>query len=56
VIASQKRRRLVDRAMRQGSWTSWDHQPRIDASVSYVRSHLVLDDLDAARRWPRARP
>jgi choline-sulfatase len=53
VLASQRRRRLVDAAMRRGSWTAWDHQPRTDASVSYVRSQLVLDDLDAARRWPR---
>ncbi|HEX2526815.1 MAG TPA: choline-sulfatase [Geminicoccus sp.] len=54
VIASQKRRRLVDAAMRQGAWTSWDHQPVVDATTSYVRSHLVLDDLDAKKRWPPA--
>ena len=53
VVASQKRRRLVDAAMRQGAWTSWDHQPVTDASRSYVRSQLVLDDIDASRRWPR---
>jgi choline-sulfatase len=53
VIASQKRRRLVDRAMRQGAWAAWDHQPFVDASTAYVRSQLVLDDIDASRRWPR---
>ena len=53
VIASQRRRRLVDRAMRQGAWTAWDFQPQVDASSAYVRSHLVLDDFDASRRWPR---
>lgn len=53
VIASQKRRRLVDAAMRRGSWTAWDHQPTVDASSAYVRSHLVLDDIDANKRWPR---
>jgi len=53
VIASQRRRRLVDAAMRHGAWTSWDFQPYHDAATSYVRSQLVLDDLDAARRWPR---
>ena len=53
VLASQKRRRLVDAAMRQGKWTSWDHQPSTDASTAYVRSQLVLDDIDTKKRWPR---
>ena len=54
VIDSQRRRRLIDAAMRRGAWTSWDHQPSVDASRAYVRSQLVLDDIDAARRWPPA--
>ena len=53
VLASQRRRNLVQRALSKGRHTSWDHQPMRDASTSYMRNHLVLDDLESRTRWPR---
>ncbi len=53
VLASQRRRRLVSQALRQGAPTSWDHQPVRDASRLYMRSHMRLDDLEAMARFPR---
>jgi len=52
VLASQHRRRLVYQALSQGKHTSWDHQPLRDASTSYMRNHLVLDDLEYRSRLP----
>ncbi len=53
VLASQRRRHLVADAMAKGKHTSWDHQPLRDASTSYMRNNLVLDDLESRTRWPR---
>jgi choline-sulfatase len=53
VLASQKRRTLVDAAMRLGRRTSWDYQPRFDASQQYVRNTKTLDELEDAARFPR---
>ena len=53
VLASQRRRRLVSQALQQGAQTPWDHQPVRDASRSYVRNHMRLDDLEAMARFPR---
>jgi choline-sulfatase len=53
VRASQRRRRLVDAALRKGASHAWDFQPFRDASRQYVRSGLALDDLEAAARFPR---
>jgi len=52
VLASQGRRHLVYQALSQGKHTSWDHQPLRDASTSYMRNHLVLDDLEYRSRLP----
>jgi choline-sulfatase len=52
VLASQKRRHLVYDALSKGKHTSWDHQPLRDASTSYMRNHLVLDDLEYRSRLP----
>jgi choline-sulfatase len=52
VIASQRRRHLVAAALTKGRHSSWDHQPRIDASRSYMRNHLELDDLEYRSRLP----
>jgi choline-sulfatase len=54
VIASQRRRRLVAAAMRQGNRTTWDHQPFRDASLQYMRNHMDLDDLERRARYPQA--
>ena len=53
VLASQKRRALVDAAMRLGRQTSWDYQPVFDASQQYVRNSKTLDELEDAARFPR---
>ena len=53
VRASQRRRRLVDAALIQGEPKSWDFQPFADASKSYVRNTIPLDDLEARARFPR---
>jgi choline-sulfatase len=52
VLASQRRRRLIASAMTKGRHTSWDFQPRTDASLTYVRNHLDLDDIEYRSRLP----
>jgi choline-sulfatase len=52
VVASQRRRRLVDQALDQGQRRSWDYQPMRDASQLYVRNTMKLDDLEARARFP----
>ena len=52
VLASQRRRRLVAGANAIGILSSWDYQPRRDASSEYVRSHLDLEAIEAAARFP----
>jgi choline-sulfatase len=53
VIASQRRRRLVYDSLSQGKHQVWDFQPIRDAGTSYMRNHLVLDDLEERARLPR---
>jgi len=38
VRESQRERRLVGAALRQGRPTPWDHQPPVDAGVQYIRN------------------
>jgi choline-sulfatase len=52
VLASQRRRRLVDQALGQGQRRSWDYQPWRDASQQYMRNTMKLDDLEARARFP----
>ena len=49
-FASQKRRRLVYDAQSKGKHQVWDFQPIRDAGTSYMRNHLVLDDLEERSR------
>jgi choline-sulfatase len=56
VIASQRRRRFVNEALRCGRHTSWDFQPLRDASQLYVRNDQDLGDLEAMARFPPYRP
>lgn len=53
VIISQKRRRFVAQAHKQGKETSWDHQPIFDASQMYMRNNIDLDDLEKRSRYPQ---
>lgn len=52
VIASQRRRQFLDRALRKGRFTPWDFQPSQDASQQYMRNHLDLNDLEKTSRFP----
>jgi len=52
VLASQRRRRLVDQALGQGRYQAWDYQPLRDASQLYMRNTMKLDDLEARARFP----
>jgi choline-sulfatase len=52
VLASQRRRHLVDAALQQGRRTAWDWQPPMDASREYVRNTKTLEELEAAARFP----
>ena len=52
VIASQRRRHVVNEALRVGRYTSWDFQPIRDASRLYVRNDQDLGDLEAMARFP----
>lgn len=55
VVTSQRRRRFVAAATSQGKQAGWDYQPFVDASQSYVRGHMDLEELEAAARFPRPR-
>ena len=52
VIASQRRRHLVNDALRAGRYTPWDFQPLRDASRLYVRNDQELGDFEAMARFP----
>ena len=56
ILASQRRRRLVAGALRQGALSPWDYQPVRDARQQYVRPHMKLDDIEAMSRFPRVTP
>jgi choline-sulfatase len=56
VRASQRRRRVVADALAKGEATAWDFQPFRDASKSYVRNTIALDELEASARFPRVSP
>jgi choline-sulfatase len=56
VRESQRRRRIVDSALNTGQSHSWDFQPFRDASRSYVRNTIPLDDLEAMARFPPVAP
>ncbi len=50
VLATQRERRLVARALAKGEVTAWDYQPRVDASMQYVRSKADLYELQRRAR------
>lgn len=56
VLRSQRQRRFLFRAEARGRLASWDFQPHEDASRQYVRSHLELDAIEAAARFPAVPP
>jgi choline-sulfatase len=50
VRVSQRERRLVSSALRQGRYTSWDYQPQVDATTQYVRNREDLYELQRRAR------
>ncbi len=52
VIASQRNRRFIDRALRKGLHTPWDFQLFEDSSLKYMRNHLNLNTLEKNARYP----
>jgi choline-sulfatase len=53
VRESQTRRRLVNEALRSGTYHPWDHQPLRPASDRYMRNHMDLNLLEDQKRFPR---
>jgi choline-sulfatase len=53
VRESQARRLVVYEALRNGAYFPWDFQPLRKASERYMRNHMDLNVLEAARRFPR---
>jgi choline-sulfatase len=54
VRASQARRLVVYRALRNGAYYPWDYQPLQKASERYMRNHMDLNDLEERQRVPGA--
>jgi choline-sulfatase len=52
VIATQRQRRAVHRAMETGRLTSWDYNPPRDASREYVRNHMDWTVAAEKLRYP----
>ncbi len=56
VLDSQRRRRILSGALREGSYRNWEWQPMRDATNQYTRSHLDVAAVDIESRWPRPKP
>jgi len=52
VIRTQRQRRAVHSAMQQGALTSWDYQPKRDASQEFVRNHIEWTVASKKLRYP----
>lgn len=52
VLATQRRRRFVAAALKQGRIESWDYQVPDNSRDKYIRSHMDLDDLERRARFP----
>ena len=52
VLATQKQRRAVHAAMEAGLLTSWDYQPKRDASQEFVRNHMDWTVAAEKTRFP----
>jgi choline-sulfatase len=50
VLANQRARAEVDRALRRGRFEAWDFQPTTDARSQYMRNHLDLNEVESSRR------
>lgn len=55
VRRSQRRRRVVNEAQREGSPPAWDHTPAVDGARQYIRNHADLGELEGRARFPSVR-
>jgi choline-sulfatase len=56
VRASQRDRRLVSRGLARGVPAPWDHEPRVDPSMQYVRTRADLYELQRRARMEQSAP
>ncbi|MGH2894313.1 MAG: sulfatase-like hydrolase/transferase [Solirubrobacteraceae bacterium] len=56
VLASQRERFLVSRALRQGRPAPWDHEPIYDAAAMYIRNREDMYELQRRARLDSAAP
>ncbi|MEA2146575.1 MAG: choline-sulfatase [Solirubrobacteraceae bacterium] len=56
VRASQRDRRHVSRGLARGVPSPWDHEPRVDASMQYVRTRADLYELQRRARMEEPTP
>ncbi|HWD86424.1 MAG TPA: choline-sulfatase [Solirubrobacteraceae bacterium] len=56
VLASQHDRRVVERGLARGVHTAWDYEPRVDASMQYVRARSDLYELQRRARIEMSDP
>lgn len=52
VLATQRQRRAIHAAMEAGTLTSWDYQPRREASQEFVRNHMDWTEAAEKMRFP----
>jgi choline-sulfatase len=55
VRLSQRRRRVVSKALGTGVPAPWDFTPAYDAPRRYIRNHMDLGDLEEMARFPPVR-
>ncbi|MBB4301951.1 choline-sulfatase [Rhodobium orientis] len=53
VLADQRNRRFIDKALRTGKFQPWDYQPKTEAHEQYMRNHLDLNEVEWHSRFPR---
>ncbi len=52
IVATQRQRRAIHAAMECGALTSWDYQPKRDASQEFVRNHMDWTEAAKSKRYP----
>ncbi len=53
VLHSQKCRRVVDFANRQGRFSPWDYQPPSSSHDRFMRNHMDLNVVESNNRYPK---
>ncbi|MGI9331666.1 MAG: choline-sulfatase, partial [Gammaproteobacteria bacterium] len=53
IVASQNRRRLVQAALAEGKYRSWDHAPPDESASQYVRFGSGFPEVERRHLWPK---